>query len=217
MPHVKSVVIFAAVLTLLLAGRVAMAARTPEPTFTVVQQLGSVELRRYAPVVRAVTVVQGMSWDAGLNEGFRRLAGYIFGGNRTRASIAMTSPVTAQPTSTKIAMTAPVTAAPAATGPGERGLRVTFTMPEGSTLETLPVPTNDRVTLEAMPERLVAVLPFSGFAGDEKFQRERARLLEAVRAAGLSPRGEPELARYDPPWTLPFLRRNEVSVVVVAE
>lgn len=214
--------ILVALVTLGLAvvwGRPAMAERVKEPTWTLVRQDGGVELRRYAPVVRAVTVVDNVSWDRAMNEGFRRLAGYIFGGNTKQQSIAMTAPVTAQPgagtaeaspkTSMKIAMTAPVTAQPASTG-----VRVTFTMPAGFTLASLPTPHDRKVVLEAVDERLVAVRRFSGFAGTEAFERERQSLLNSLAALGVRALSEPELARYDPPWTVPFFRRNEVTVEV---
>ena len=198
-------------------GRPAMAERVEEPTYTLVRQAGGVELRRYAPVVRAVTVVENVTWDRAMNEGFRRLAGYIFGGNTKQQSIAMTSPVTAQPgagtaeASMKIAMTAPVTAQPASTG-----VRVTFTMPAAFTLASLPTPNDRKVVLEAVDERLVAVRRFSGFAGTEAFERERQSLENSLAALGVRAVAEPELARYDPPWTLPFFRRNEVAVEVEA-
>jgi hypothetical protein len=199
-------------------GRPAMAERVEEPAYALVRKERGVELRRYAPVVRAVTVVDNVSWDRALNEGFRRLAGYIFGGNTRQQSIAMTSPVTAQPSSTSTSTsssssmtiaTAPVTAQPASTG-----VRVTFTMPAGHTLQTLPAPHNRAVVLEAVAERLVAVRAFSGFAGQDTFERERQALLQGLTGLGVRAVAEPELARYDPPWTLPFLRRNEVAVEV---
>ncbi len=189
-----------------------MAERVEEPTYTLVKEASGVELRRYAPTVRAVTVVENVSWDQAMSEGFRRLAGYIFGGNTKKQSIAMTSPVTAQPqpsSSMKIAMTAPVTSQPAATG-----VRVTFTMPAGFTLESLPTPNNRAVVLEEVGARLVAVRRFSGFAGDAAFERERQTLMKGLASLGVHSVAEAELARYDPPWTLPFFRRNEVAVEV---
>ena len=199
-----------------LAGGAVMAARVEEPAFAVVKKVGAIELRRYEAQVRAVTVVAGMSWDDALSEGFRRLAGYIFGANTSRRSMAMTSPVSAQPTpgasgSTRIAMTAPVTAAS-----GDGGVRVTFMMPAGSTIASLPVPDHPGVILQEVPARLVAVRRFTGFAGDSTFRAERRLLLDGLSALGLQPVSEPELARYDPPWTIPFLRRNEVTVEVRA-
>lgn len=214
MKHLPVVGVVVVVVLVLLAGGAAMAARVEEPAFAVVKKVDAIELRRYEAQVRAVTVVAGMSWDAAVSEGFRRLAGYIFGGNTSRRSMAMTAPVSAQPTpaaggSTKIAMTAPVTAAV-----GDGGVRVTFTMPAGSTLVSLPVPDNPGVVLQEVPARLVAVRRFTGFASDSTFRAERRLLLDGLSALGLRPVSEAELARYDPPWTIPFLRRNEVAVEV---
>ncbi len=188
-----------------------MAERVEEPAYTLVRKADGVELRRYAPTVRAVTVVENASRDQAMSEGFRRLAGYIFGGNTKKQSIAMTSPVTAQPESMKIAMTAPVTAQPASTG-----MRVTFTMPATFTLATLPTPNDSAVVLEDVAERLVAVRQFSGFAGEAAFERERLALMNGLASLGVRGIGDAELARYDPPWTLPFFRRNEVFVEVEA-
>jgi hypothetical protein len=109
----------------------------------------------------------------------------------------------------KIAMTAPVTARPSSAG-----VRVTFTMPAGHTLASLPTPHDRAVVLEAVDERLVAVRAFSGFAGTDAFERERDALVKGLAGLGVRAVSEPELARYDPPWTLPFLRRNEVAVEV---
>ena len=186
-----------------------MAQQIEEPSYDVVTAANGIELRRYAPTIRAVTVVDHTHHDRAMSEGFRRLAGYIFGGNTQQQAIAMTSPVTTQPTSVKIAMTAPVTTQAAATG-----MRVTFTMPASFTLATLPTPNDRAVVLEAVDVRLVAVRRFSGFAGDAAVEREQQALLNGLAALGVRSIGAVELARYDPPWTLPFLRRNEVAVEV---
>jgi hypothetical protein len=199
---------------LVMWGSPAMAERVEEPAYTLVKEASGVELRRYGPTVRAVTVVENVSWDQATSEGFRRLAGYIFGGNTKKQSIAMTAPVTAQPqpsSSMKIAMTAPVTAQPASTG-----VRVTFTMPAAFTLANLPTPNDRAVVLEEVGARLVAVRRFSGFAGDAAFEQERQTLMNGLASLGVHSVGEAELARYDPPWTVPFFRRNEVAVEVEA-
>jgi len=207
-----------------------------EPAYTVLERDGRIELREYAPVVIAETVVEGDLATAS-NAGFRRLAGYIFGGNRSvRAGgasekIEMTAPVTVQPSpapgtapaspdapAERIAMTAPVTvqrqdgATPA---PGQPGRwRVQFTMPREWTLATLPRPNDTAVVLREVPAMRQAVLGFSGLAGEEAVREATEALLAWVAARGLAPLGAPQLARYDPPWTLPFLRRNEVMVTV---
>ena len=184
--------------------------RVAEPTYALETRDDDFEVRAYAPRVVAETVVAG-AWGAVGNEGFRRLAGYIFGGNTTRAKIAMTAPVAQRETGRAIAMTAPV---------GQRqdggAWVVSFTMPAGETLATLPRPLDARVTLRELPAARVAVVRFSGLCG-EAMRAERARSLRAwAEARGLAVTGEPEVNRYNPPWTLWFLRRNEVWLALAS-
>ncbi len=182
---------------------------TEEPKYRVEADHGSFQLRLYDPVVVAETVVGG-EFGPGGNEGFRRLAGYIFGGNDGGRKIAMTAPVAqTRGTGTKIPMTAPVSQERRA-----EGWVVAFTMPAGSTVEAMPAPDDPRVSLRRVGERRVAAVRFSGTWGLEKFDEKARALLAEVKAKGLTPSGEPVYARYDPPWTPWFLRRNEVLVPV---
>ncbi len=164
-------------------------------------------------MIVAETTVEGDLWSAS-NDGFRVIAGYIFGNNASvrgpgAEQVAMTAPVTVEPASERIAMTAPVTTERS----GER-FRMHFVMPSRYTLDTLPKPLDDRVRLREVPARRMAVLRFSGFTGEDKVADKTGELLARVRAEGLEAAGAPQLARYDPPWTLPFLRRNELMVPV---
>lgn len=179
-----------------------------EPAYEVIASDGPLEVRRYAPRVVAETVVGGSERDA-TREGFRRLAGYIFGGNDGGASIDMTTPVERAPSGTSIDMTTPVERAPS-----PEGWVVAFTMPSDRSLATLPRPNDARVTLREVPGRTVAVLSFRGRADAATSRREAAALLEHARARGFEPEGEPSLAQYDPPWVLGPLRRNEVHCEV---
>lgn len=179
-----------------------------EPAYVVLSRDGDVEVRRYESTVIAVTDVEG-DRDAALSEGFRRLAGYIFGKNRSRKSIAMTAPVSAA-ASEKIAMTAPVSA----TASDDSSFRVTFTMPPGSKLEALPEPEDGRVRLEAVPGRDVAAIRFSGRARTGAIEEQTARLLAWAKRSGRALEGAPTLAQYDPPFTMPIMRRNEILVVL---
>jgi SOUL heme-binding protein len=167
-------------------------------------QEGAFELRHYAPRVVAETHVTG-TFDAAGRSGFRRLAGYIFGGNQDHQKIAMTAPVGERPVGRKLEMTAPV---------GERadhaGWLVTFTMPSGETLATLPEPNDAAVTLREVPAVRVVVHRSKGRWSDAKFLAQTAALRTWTHARGLQVAGEPEVNRYDPPWTLWFMRRNEV-------
>jgi len=173
-----------------------------EPQFTIEKRIENVEIRRYAPYVVAEVAVQAGPEDAG-NEGFRLLAGYIFGKNKGERRIEMTAPVAQTPV--KIEMTAPVTQT-AATG----GYTVAFTMPAQWTLDTLPEPLDTRVKLRAVPARTVAAIMYSGFWSQSRFEAQLAQLKSVLESAGLAWTGEPTWARYNPPWTPWFMRRNEI-------
>jgi DNA gyrase inhibitor GyrI len=185
----------------------AMAVETP-PYKTVVRD-GNYELRDYPTLVVAEVRVEGEQ-KAAANEGFRLLASYIFGANRKRQDIAMTAPVAQQEVGEKIAMTAPVAQVPGADGTWV----VRFTMPSQWSLQTLPVPDNPAVTLRDTEPGRFAVLRFSGLARPEDVRKRSAELLAWAEARGLRVTGPVSLAQYNPPWTLWFLRRNEVMVEV---
>jgi hypothetical protein len=200
--------------TILLAGCIALhsedALALEEPTYQVEWSGEEVELRRYAPSIVAETQVEGEREEAS-REGFRRLARYIFGGNRSRTSIAMTAPVAqSAATSERIAMTAPVAQSAASEGTWT----VQFTMPAAWAIDTLPTPEDDRVLLRELPERRVLVLSYRGGWSEGLRARKEARLQEVARERRLEPVGALTWARYDPPWTLWFLKRNELWVGV---
>lgn len=184
---------------------------TEIPEYQVVRALADdIELRDYPSVIVAETDVSAASDDKAGNSGFRVLADYIFGNNQRRAEIAMTAPVEQRRQSQKIAMTAPVEQKPT----GTDSWVVTFTMPSKWTLETLPMPNNPRVRIRELPARQIAVARFSGTWSTKRFERYRDALLAAVEGSGLTIAGEPWTARYDPPWTPWFMRRNEVMVEI---
>ncbi|MDP3492097.1 MAG: heme-binding protein [Hyphomonadaceae bacterium] len=178
-----------------------------EPAFDLVLSDGDFEVRDYAPTILAETTVEGDAVGSRF-AGFGPLADYIFAKDRKGEEIAMTAPVTQAPRE-KIEMTAPVTQK---TEAGK--WTVGFTMPAGYTMETLPKPGNPAVKLLEQPGRKMAVLSFSGTAGNSRMEAVRKELLAKVAAAGLVTKGEPVFAFYDPPWTLPFLRRNEVMIEI---
>ena len=179
-----------------------------EPNYTVIEQAEDFELRQYEPYSVAQTLVEGDFSEVG-NEGFRRLAGYIFGKNRKEESIDMTAPVNQEPSSEKIAMTAPVNQQV------EDGKwRITFTMPAEYTLETLPTPLDDRVTLKREPGRLIAAIRYSGTWSKDRYEEKQHRLRSLLEERGLKAVGKPVFARYNSPFSLWFLRRNEVLIPV---
>jgi hypothetical protein len=160
-------------------------------------------VREYAPQIAAEAEVKGERKEA-IQDGFRLIAAYIFGGNRPNTRIAMTAPVEQQ-ASQKIAMTAPVTQQA-----GNGTWNVRFIMPKEWTLETLPAPNDERVRLVPVPGRKMLAIRFSGIADDNAIARRTAELLQYAKDRKVAVRGEPLLAFYDPPWTLPFFRRNEI-------
>lgn len=181
-----------------------------EPKYTLVEKSGAFELRAYSPKIVAETLVSG-SLDTASRAGFRSIADYIFGNNRSRTGgnekISMTAPVTTESESVEISMTAPVSME-------QRGgqWRVSFVMPSEYTLDGLPEPNNPAVILREVPPINYAVIRFSGFAGEDKTAIKTAELKAWLDRKGITPVGNPKLARYNPPWTLPFLRRNEVML-----
>ncbi|MDN3568201.1 SOUL family heme-binding protein [Paeniroseomonas aquatica] len=180
---------------------------TEEPRFEVLDRQGPLEIRRYASRLAAETLVAADSEEAARREGFRRLAGYIFGANRGQARIAMTAPVAQAPE--RIAMTAPVAAAATADG-----WTIRFYMPARFTREALPIPDDPRVTIAEVPAETLAVLRYAGLPGAAAAARQRAALLAALATGPWQAAGEPFDWFYDPPWTLPPARRNEAVVAV---
>ncbi len=181
---------------------------TEEPAFTVEREVDGVQIRRYPPRIAAQTAVDADE-ESARNQGFRVLARYIFGANSGSDKIAMTAPVAQQP-SEKIAMTAPV--ATQRTPSGEWVIR--FFMPSKYTLETLPTPNDDRVQLVEVPAETVAVLRFTGSIDPDAVDARTNQLLKVLHRNDIEPVGEPLAWFYDPPWTLPFRRRNEVLIGV---
>ena len=183
-----------------------------EPTFTVVQKTDVFEVRQYQPYLVAEVTVPGPASEAG-SQGFSLLGGYIFGKNKGERKLEMTAPVTQTPqpaAPVKLEMTAPVTQAAA---PG--GFLVQFVMPKGYTLTTLPEPLDARVKLREVPGNRVAVIRFSGSWSQSLYEEKLQTLRGAVSAAGLATVGEPVSSRYNSPFSLPFLRRNEIWLNLV--
>ena len=145
-----------------------------------------------------------------ISKGFRILADYIFGNNAPRQKINMTAPVTQQQ-GEKIAMTAPVIQQASDHG-GQ--WKVRFVMPAEYTLETLPHPNNSQIEVLSIPAKRYAVIRFSGLAGKESLKKHLEKLVKYTKETNLKTLGAPIFAFYNPPWTLPFLRRNEVMMEV---
>lgn len=183
---------------------------TEEPDYEIEDKLGPLEIRRYFPQITAHTHVDVPSYDAALQQGFRRLANYIFGDNFNGEKIAMTTPVQQRAAGhEKLEMTSPVI-----TSHGRGGYEMSFVMPSGRALDSLPTPNDSAVELGEVPERRVAVLSFRGRHRGAVVEQHERELMDLVKAAGLVATSTPMFAGFDPPTTLPFLRRNEVWVEV---
>ncbi|ORB91562.1 SOUL family heme-binding protein [Mycobacterium persicum] len=188
---------------------------TEKPPHTVEQLHGGLQIRRYGPRIAAEVVVADTE-EGARNRGFRALAGYIFGANHANSKIAMTAPVSQQRAGgsagpgMRIAMTAPV--AQQAGGDGAWVIR--FFMPAKWRLDTLPTPDDESVELVSVPAQDYAVLRFSGDRGPGAVAAHTDELLGLLDGTEYAPAGAPVAWFYDPPWTLPCLRRNEVAVPV---
>lgn len=178
--------------------------------YDVVESHGVIQIRDYAPMIVAEVNVSGDRKDA-INKGFRIIADYIFGNNVPKQDVAMTAPVIQQ-SSEKISMTAPVIQEGTA-----NNWTVRFVMPSSYTLETLPKPNNNQVKLEKVQGKRFAVIRFSGMAREDSLKKQTEKLNAFIKEKNLSALSSASYAFFNPPWTLPFLRRNEVMIEIVKQ
>jgi hypothetical protein len=193
--------------SLMLVGCSVLGKRTSaEPPFKVLEKEGNIEVRQYGEMIFAETVVEG-SYGQSSGQAFSRLAGYIFGKNRSKQKLSMTAPVLQEPASEKLSMTAPVIQE-------KKGSSwvMSFVMPEGSTLASLPVPLDPAVTFRDVPAKKVAVIRYSGLHSENNLHNYAAKLSAWLAKKGYRALSGPRAASYDPPWAIPMLRRNEVQI-----
>jgi hypothetical protein len=174
-------------LLFLIGGGSAMAIE--EPSYTVEKETDDYEIRLYSSYCVAETEIQQGFEDSG-NQGFRILADYIFGNNRSQSKLAMTAPVTQSK--------------------GSGGYQIQFVMPAGSTLQNLPIPNDSRVKLRVIPARRVAVYSYSGSWSEERYLKKLTDFKNALSRDGIITPGEPDFARFNSPFMIWFLRRNEI-------
>ena len=172
-----------------------------EPGFVLELKSGNYELRNYEAMIVAETKVDG-DMDKASSKGFRNLAGYIFGDNKddqgSKEKISMTAPVILEANEQKLTK--------------DNSYWVRFVMPKEYDMNSLPTPNNAEVTLRKLPATKFAVIRFSGLAGEDKVDANLEKLQSWMAQEELQGNGEPILARYNPPWTLPFMRRNEILI-----
>ena len=183
---------------------------TEEAQYELVIKDSKFEIRDYAPHIIAETIVEGDFENAG-DKAFNRLFRYISGDNRSRVKVDMTAPVSQESATEKIEMTAPVE---------QQGIEgkwtVSFTMPASYTLETLPVPDDPKITVRQIPAQRMAAVRYSGFWSEKNYLKYKQQLELWIHERGLAVVGLPIWARYNPPFTPWFLRRNEILIPVDA-
>jgi hypothetical protein len=180
------------------------------PQYTVIYKDESVEYRQYEPYIVAETFVDNsVNYKSASNNGFMRLFRYITGSNSIQVDIDMTAPVQLAAVSEEIAMTAPVQRVET-----DEGWRIAFMLPSEFSMETAPLPTDERINLRSVPGQLMAVVRYSGRWTERNYVKHREKLLEGIEASAIESIGMVESAAYDAPYVLPFLRRNEVMIEV---
>ena len=178
-----------------------------KPNYKVVQSEQNIEIRQYKPMIIAEVEIDGKREDA-IRDGFRLLADYIFGNNTLEKSISMTAPVQ-QKENQKIAMTAPVQQQLT-----ENSWKISFVMPSKYKMDSLPVPNNNRVRLKEIFTKKFVVIEFSGTNSTENLNEHENELMNYIERKQIQIIGSPKYAFYNAPWTLPFLRRNEVMIEI---
>lgn len=178
-----------------------------EPSYRVTEKAEPFEIREYPPLIVAQVEVPGDLSEAS-SAGFRLIANYIFGNN---ISVRDGGLSTAEPAPEKIAMTVPVIAE----GKGDQKTwLIQFVMPKQYTMDNLPKPNNPQVKLIPIGPQKLAVIRFTGFISDDKVQEKTAELMAWIKSRNALPLGSPRLARYNPPWSIPWMRRNEILIPI---
>ena len=178
-----------------------------KPDYKVIQSEQNIEIRQYEPMIIAEVEVDGKREDA-IRDGFRLIADYIFGNNTVEQNISMTAPVQ-QKENQKIAMTSPVQQQLAG-----KSWQISFVMPSKYSMDSLPMPNNNRVRLKEILTKKFVVIEFSGTNSNENVTEHENQLMNYIEANQLKIIGSPKYAFYNTPWTLPFLRRNEVMIEI---
>ena len=176
-----------------------------KPDYKVIQSEQNIEIRQYEPMIIAEVEVDGKREDA-IRDGFRLIADYIFGNNTVEQNISMTAPVQQKE---NIAMTSPVQQQLAG-----KSWQISFVMPSEYSMESLPVPNNNRVRLKEILAKKFVVIEFSGSNSNENVIGHENQLMNYIEAKQIKIIGSTKYAFYNAPWTLPFLRRNEVMIEI---
>lgn len=182
------------------------------PAYTVEKAQDAFEIRAYPALLVAEVETTGKR-DEAINSGFRALADFIFGNNSVKKNVDMTTPVIQQ--STKIAMTAPVTQS--SKDDSKSVWHTRFMMPHNYTLDTLPKPNNDKIRIFETAAVRYATIRFSGFTTQNRIKDHEEKLVAWIKKNNLKSQGAPVYAFYNPPFTIPFLRRNEIWIEITSK
>jgi len=193
--------------TVFLTGCSVFGIRTADqPSYQVLNEVGNIQIRHYPTLLVAETEIAADYKNAS-NQGFKRLAGYIFGNNQKQQSLAMTAPVIQEQQAETLAMTAPVIQQKA-----EDRWLMAFVLPKGYTVATAPIPNDKAVVIKELSAKKVAVIQYTGSLCESGIAKNADILSNWLNQQGYKPLSPARSAAYDPPWTLPFLRHNEVQV-----
>ena len=182
---------------------------TEEPEFKLISEEGEFQIREYDPKIIAQVEVEG-DFDEASSMGFKLLADYIFGNNLLEGEsqkISMTTPVEMSPMAENLLITSPVMDDQV----NDKWL-INFVMPPEYSLDTLPKPNNPQVKIIEVPKEKYAVIVFSGLVRESSYTEKVELLHNYLEENGLKQQSAVKVARYNPPWTLPFFRRNELMV-----
>ena len=166
------------------------------PSYQVVNAENNIKVRQYSPMIVAEVEIKGQRENA-ISDGFRLLADYIFGNNINHKNIAMTAPVQQQEI--------------------DDMWRISFIIPSEYKMKTLPTPISELIRLQEVSAQMFAVITFNGQNSDKNLKKHEEKLIEYIQSQNLLVRGESKYAFYNPAWTLPFMRRNEVMIEVISQ
>jgi len=177
-----------------------------EPKYQILVDSDKIEIRQYPPMVVAQTVVNTDYKDSS-SQGFNRLAGYIFGNNKNKQKMSMTAPVFQEQEFSIMDMTVPVIQQKT-----QKVWLMAFVLPQNYTVSSAPTPLDSAVLIKDIPSKKVAVIKYSGSLSEQGIEEKSEELKHWLFKKGYKPISTSRSAAYDPPWTLPFLRRNEVHI-----
>ncbi|NQV52584.1 MAG: heme-binding protein [Flavobacteriales bacterium] len=160
--------------------------------YEVIESYKDFEVRRYEPATFSYVKMNAATYREVSSQGFRTLAGYIFGGNAENQKIAMTSPVAMEM---------------------DDSVTMSFMVPSDLKAEELPKPNDQRIGFRTEPEKVLAAIQFGGWANDEKITAYSTKLIEALQREGFEATGKITFMGYNPPYEV-VNRRNEIVVEI---